>query len=806
MAFLSSKQGTAIALAFSLFAGTFLTGFTTQAGIGNVYYETKTEIFDNTYYYEQFAGHSTNGIERAYYIEADTKDAELEPYVFEGDVTGMYSMNTMIATLENQGYHVIAGVNGDLYDTASGTPKGLSIHDGIISTSGYAPEYVMSFTEEGEASLEKVNLSYTLKGTINVPTYVTTTSAAVQTTTSAVTEGSITTDATVETQQALVYVPTDYTAPIGFFNVPHGGAKALHLFNRQYATSTKTAETSVEVVLNVNTAAETKLKVGGTITATVAQVINGNFNTPIGENQLVLSAAWDSPYAVPISQLSPGSTVELSVTDNGGNLSDSDEAVGVYYVLYQNGQYVTNGTNLNPRTIMGIKADGTLVVYSLDGRQSGYSSGLGLTDTAKHLVALGCTTVVNMDGGGSTVMAVREGGADKTAVQKNSPSDGYQRKTTNGFFLVYKGSGSSTPAHLHTYASQPLAMPGAQIQLSTYASNENYEPTSLKKSVSYDISSDDETGSSVNSSGVLLAGNKIGTVCVEAESGGINTSIAVDIQNNITFTTNTQNLVIDPGKTSDINVTAYFGYSPIASMDSLYQWSCDGVIGTIDANGLFQATSESGVSGNIYVSYNGVTKTIPVQVGASSVDFQDTKEHWARDYIGKLAARGIVNGMGDNYYMPDDSLTRAQFLTMLAKTVYGLDTSQSTATGFTDVPDYEWFYNYVNWGYENGIVKGIDEVTFAPNNNITREQMAIMLSNFTRSTGIVLPETTANTSFTDSNFISEWANESVNKIVLAGIMGGYPEGDFIPQGNATRAEAAAVIYKYISIRDNIAKK
>lgn len=811
MTFIRSRKFTAVTLVFVLFAGTFLTGFTTQDGIGNVYYETKTEIYDDAYYYEQLAGHSTNGIERAYYINADTQNSNLKPYVFEGSVTGTYTMDTMINTLQSQGYKVVAGVNGDLFDTASGTPKGMTIHDGKIKTSGYAPEYVMSFDQDGACSMEKVNVGYTLKATINVPTYVTTpvvpvTDPALTTTDSGVT----TTDPAVTvtpaaTTTTIEYIPTEYTAPIGFFNVPHGASKSLHLYNSQYAASTKTSDNSVEVVLTVNSAADAEPVIGGTITATVAQVINGNFNTPIGANQLVLSTTGDSAYAVPLGQMAVGSTVEIAVDDwGGGNLEKSKEAVGVYYVLYNEGQYLSSGTNLNPRTIIGIKPDGSIILYVLDGRQAGFSAGLGLTDTAKHLVDLGCTTVVNMDGGGSSVVAVREAGLDAKAVEKNSPSDGTQRKTTNGLLLVYAGSSNSKAEHLHTYASQPLAMPGADVQLTTYASNENYESLPLPSGVDYSLD-DDETGSSVNNTGLFTAGNTVGTVTVEAESDGLNTTTQVDVQNNIAFVTNMQSLVIDPGKSSDVNITAKFGYSPIASKDSLFTWTCDPNIGTIDANGLFQATGASGVSGYISVEYNGVKKSIPVQVGASIVDFADTTAHWAREYIGKLAARGVVNGMGDNCYQPDASLTRAQFLAMLAKTIYGLDTTKTAPTGFADVPAIEWYYSYVNWGFENGIVKGVDDVTFAPNNNITREQMAIMLNNFTTNTDLVLPETNTGMTFTDSALISPWASESVGKIVSSGIMSGYPEGNYNPQGNATRAEAAAVIYKMIIIRDNIAK-
>ena len=152
MKFVRSQRFLAVIMAFTILSATFLTGFTYQQGIGYVYYETISEIYHNAAYHEQLAGHSTNGIVRAYFINADTQETDLKPYVFEGEVTGTYTMNTMVSTLENQGYKVVAGINGDMYDTATGTPKGLTIHNGKIKTSGYAPEYVISIDEEALAS------------------------------------------------------------------------------------------------------------------------------------------------------------------------------------------------------------------------------------------------------------------------------------------------------------------------------------------------------------------------------------------------------------------------------------------------------------------------------------------------------------------------------------------------------------------------------------------------------------------------------------------------------------------------------
>lgn len=755
---MTSRKLTASILIIVMLSGIFLTGFTYQQGIGNIHLETESEIFEKTTFHKQIAGQGTQGIKNAYFVNTDIQNTDLKPYVFEGEVTGMYTMDSMISNLEAEGYKVVAGINGDLFDMSSGTPKGLTIHDGIIKTSGYAPKHVMSFNDLGIASLEEVNLKYKLKGIINED--------------------------------------TEYNAEIGYFNVPHGAAKALHLYNRQYAPSTKTKSTSVEVILNAGSVDNTQLKVGGTITASVVEVINGNFNTPIGEGQLVLSTVGDSAYAVQLAQLTPGSEVEISVEDSeDGNLLNSKEAIGVNNIIYHDNKFISQGTSLNPRTAIGIKADGTLILYVVDGRQTWVSTGLGLTDTGKHLVDLGCSTIITLDGGGSASMSVREGGVDSKAVVKNSPSAN-QRKLTNALFLVYDTKGSSSAEHLHTYPSQALAMPGAEIKLETYASNNQYEKIPLKEKVNYKL--DSNLGNTVDGTGLFTAGNTIGTAIVEVKSGQLSTIAKVDVQNKITFTANVERLDMEAGESFDVDLVARSGYAPVASKDSLFTWTCDPTIGTIDENGLFQSKDELGISGNIYIEYNNLTQTIPVQVGAGSIDFEDTKTHWARKDIGKLAGKGFVNGMGEGYYKPDDFLTRAQFLTMLANIVPDLDVTLAEPAGFTDVPESEWFYNVVNWGFATGIVSGMDDTTFAPNQKITREQMASMLDKFMKTTNINLPEKNEEVNFTDNKLISSWAIESVNKIVLAGLMNGYPEGNYKPQGNATRAEGASVIYRLIT--------
>jgi hypothetical protein len=176
-------------------------------------------------------------------------------------------------------------------------------------------------------------------------------------------------------------------------------------------------------------------------------------------------------------------------------------------------------------------------------------------------------------------------------------------------------------------------------------------------------------------------------------------------------------------------------------------------------------------------------------------------DHWAKPYIESLASQGIVNGIGDDMFGPEFALTRAQFLAMLAKTADALDLNASPPSGFEDVPMEGWYYAYVNWGYAAGVVKGVDETHFAPDLPITREQMTVMLANFSAIMGMRPPDTGAAPEFTDIALISPWAGESVDLVVRAGIMNGMPEGDFAPQAGATRAQAAKVAYMLCALRD-----
>jgi len=545
----------------------------------------------------------------------------------------------------------------------------------------------------------------------------------------------------------------------------------------------------VEVLLDAGNLDNTEPMIGRTITATVVSATQNTRNTAMTDNQMVLSTVSDSASAPILSSLTPGSTIEISVTDNDGSLTNKNEVLGVYHVIAENGKVTATSNSVNPRTAVGIKEDGSIIIYGVDGRQSSVSAGLGLVDLAKHLIAQGCTTVLNMDGGGSTSFAVRYPGITNKASVINSPSEGSLR---NGLFLVYEGTGNGIAENLHIYSAMTLAMPGADVQFKAYASDSHYESTILPGALSYEVTKGNGT---VNDTGYYTAGMKAGTEEVAVKSGDLSATAEVQVVDDIIFTPSVNSLMIDPKGTKDINIVAKFGYAPVKSKDSLFEWSCDKNIGTIDENGLFTATEQAAIGGYIYIRYGEKTKSIPVQIGGTKITFEDIQAHWAKDYIEDLAGKSIVKGMSETMFQPDAQLTRAQFLTMLAAASKD-DVKNVQPSEFADVPSTEWYYNYVNWGVAKGIVKGMDEITFAPNSNITREQMAIMLKNYATLADIKL-SSEGNTAFTDSELISPWALEAVREITSGSVMSGRPEGNFDPQGLATRAEAATVLYKML---------
>lgn len=184
-------------------------------------------------------------------------------------------------------------------------------------------------------------------------------------------------------------------------------------------------------------------------------------------------------------------------------------------------------------------------------------------------------------------------------------------------------------------------------------------------------------------------------------------------------------------------------------------------------------------------------------VKVNDVSFNDVSaDHWANIYVEYLASKGVINGMGDGSFSPEGPLTRAQFVTLLA--MMSMDDISGGIDRFSDVTKNEWYYDEVSWAAGAGITNGVGNGLFAPENKITRQEVARMVLNFYNYMGIAATPIRSEVSFTDSNTIASWAANEVEICQSIGIISGFPDGTFRPEANTTRAEAATMCSRMVS--------
>ncbi len=155
----------------------------------------------------------------------------------------------------------------------------------------------------------------------------------------------------------------------------------------------------------------------------------------------------------------------------------------------------------------------------------------------------------------------------------------------------------------------------------------------------------------------------------------------------------------------------------------------------------------------------------------------------------------MMNGMGNGMFQPNRNTTRAEFVTVL----YRLEGQPAVSGGFVpfmDVKAGSWYEKAVAWAYENDIVKGVSASAFAPNANITREQMVTMLQRYASRVGDCTGSASALNPFADKGQVSSWAKDAMQWAVEAGVIKGVSATKLDPKGLVTRAQIAALMMQF----------
>jgi hypothetical protein len=189
-------------------------------------------------------------------------------------------------------------------------------------------------------------------------------------------------------------------------------------------------------------------------------------------------------------------------------------------------------------------------------------------------------------------------------------------------------------------------------------------------------------------------------------------------------------------------------------------------------------------NGNSIYTVLSVTKT-----------FQDTSQHWAKADIELLASKLVINGVTENTFAPNSNITRAEFAALLVRSL-GL-TPDASSAAFTDVKISDWHAGAIGAAVKAKLVDGFEGNRFKPNDTITREQMAVMVTRAIAAAGISSGASAGQneslSKFNDQAAISSWAQEAVADAIEAHIITGLTADTFAPSEKATRAQASVML-------------
>ncbi|MDP4108567.1 MAG: phosphodiester glycosidase family protein [Bacillota bacterium] len=583
--------------ASSFLAASFLLSVTAYATLGDPLYDTSLILSDNAVFETSTAYHPQNGLENAFFLQYSPGGAVTPVVAYGSKLYGRSNINTVASYIKDStGKTVVGGINGDFFMLETGIPVGLSVTDGVLRSSD-AWQNAAGFMEDGSAIIGTPHLS-----------------------------------------MSVYDESTQVSIPVMYFNKARTKA-GVYLFNEDFSAQTHISSKGVNVVLQKQE--DKPVKIGDTMMLSVVSVAETSVSTPIAAGQMILTVDSTGPAerVAQLKALKPGASVKLSInpTDDA-RWNDIKYGIGGGKILVQDGQ-VTGGleNDVFPHTAVGIKSDGSVILFAVDGRQTGYSAGISQQDLASHMLSLGCVYAMNLDGGGSTTLGVVYPG-DTNLSTANSPSDGTLRKCANYLMLVNNAEPTGQLAKLYIYPYDMAMLAGASEAISIKAVDSAYFPVNTPDNIEYDVPQ--ELGRVENGRFYSQSSAAEGEITART-SDGISGTAKVHIYDSADVltlhksgeTANLTSLSLNPGDAVDIDVFAYLNRRRLICDDSLFTFKADGGIGSIDAAGKFTATDAMGSTGTITVSYkSGISVSLPVSVGKAPElidNFNSNAGRWA---------------------------------------------------------------------------------------------------------------------------------------------------------------------------------
>ncbi len=712
---------------------------------------------------------SRNDLRTEHYVTY-TPGQNVTPMVFSGNYVA--STNTVAAAagqMERQGYRVVAGINGGFFNT-DGTIVGMLMTDGVIRSLDVENYTLLGFSRDGSVFVDESALTKTvvLPGADGI---------------------------------------SSYTTSLAGFNAYRNRnyLDGLYLYNQDFSSRVNSSGDSVSVLLQpVGDSAQ--LTMNGTLSLEVVSVTDtkagDRFNgvLPEGGYMLYANDSENQSLLGALRRLRAGQQVTVSVSGGSGRWNTAAYGISIMTVLLRDGQVASGlGVTTNPYTALGVKADGSVVLYTIDGRQSGYSVGANHGQVARRLQELGCVSAVALDGGGSTALgATLPGSGNFSIISRPTGS----RAVNNSILLVTPNTTATGQLGGYYLSGETQVMlAGADLTVRATPYDTAGYPMTAEAPIWQG------TGGTLEGSGlsaVYTAGNVPGTfeLSAKSQSGSAGGTLPVRVVDSLSRLTISREetggaltaLTVSAGGQAALTAKGIWWNLPVGMDDTDVVWRADAAIGTIDQTGLFTAGYSSG-TGTITATAGGKTVAIRVTVKGNS-PFTDIAGHWSAGYVERLYQLGITTGIaqadGSYIFQPRGRLSRGELLVFITR-LLGVDTTvyERVELPFADAGSIPgWVLPSVKAMYALQVFEGGENggrLTANVGELVTREAAMVMLGRVLASNA-----TTDLSVFADRDQVSGWAVSQVQKLVALGVVQGS-DGYLSPTATIDRASAAKLL-------------
>ncbi len=752
-------------------------------------YETLGHTYENEYElasgltYKEILSNNDGTVQHAFVFEYESNLGTDIISVAGDNVYGTDKLSELVASAEAQGKYVLGGINGDFFSTKTGVPMGLMISEGVLITN-----------DDGQSAI-----GMTSNGSILVG-------------------------------RAEVFITLDNgngKMPISYLN-KYPSAYNSYLLTNDFSHSSKSTSESKEIIIEVGTV---RPRIGQSIKGLVREVRTDAIDTIIPDGCMLISVNNQSEHFSSFDSVEVGQEVKISFDASSG-WEDVEFAIGGSDVIVMNGEVVQgvddeyHETVANPRTAVGITAQGKLVFYAVDGRNSGMSTGQRLTTMAKTLIELGCVYAMNLDGGGSTTVMARLPGSSAAELQ-NRPSDGVERKLGNAFIFVGTREASGTPYDLVLYPSNGLVLAGAELDMRSVLRDTAFKTMNAdfyNETLRYEVVS----GDAKIEGDKLMIGNTASDI--EIKASAIIDGIEVSGRENYSSVTALDSLrfeagstpVVSEGEEIPLSLIGYYGVVPVLFSSNQVKYTFvdgqgnelvyDGL--TLDDSGILRAqdgiTHQAAKLRVDYISADGsveLSNTADIRILLKSkllLDFDGEKQYFDTDTVdgGKHSSKG-AHLVGDKLYLSEPY--------QLDNTVYSVSTwvkGNFDGRPYFECIDakgntYSVFYSAVQ---DHSDMSGWVKYEAVIPKNVIQPISLIMPFAVTGWADVIYDDVYANYGAKETTVFADmkghWASDNVLRAYNMDLVNGENiDGSFYysPSRNLSRAEFAVMLARFYAL-------